>query len=159
MAAKACHGQGMGCQGQGMCCQGLPRPRHGLSMPRHVLPRHATAKAWAAKAKACAARAMLWLQWHATAKAWAAHAKACVAKAMPWLLGHSLTIGEDALGMLPTTWRFYPPRGPSSESSSSFVCIQFSDLIFGEAFGGLLVVKMGHAAYRWKSREVYFPTI
>uniref|UniRef100_A0A2N9HH28 Reverse transcriptase n=1 Tax=Fagus sylvatica TaxID=28930 RepID=A0A2N9HH28_FAGSY len=92
MAAKACHGQGMGCQGmprhvlprQCHGCQGMPRPRHGLPMPRHVLPRqchgcqgYATAKAWAAKAcqgMCCQGNAMAAKAWAATAKAWAAKA-------------------------------------------------------------------------------------
>ena len=67
--------------------------------------------------------------------------------------------GEAAPGMLPATWRSYPPRGPSTESSSIFACVLFFDLIFRAAFGGLLVLKMGHASYRRKSHDVYFPTI
>ncbi len=66
---------------------------------------------------------------------------------------------EAALGVLPTTWRSYPPRGPSTESSSIFVHVPFFDPIFGAAFRGLLVLEMGHAAYLQKGREVYFPTI
>ena len=34
---------------------------------------------------------------------------------------------------------------------------QFFDLIFEGNFGGLLVLKMGHAAYRRKAPDVYFP--
>uniref|UniRef100_A0A2N9I9W5 Senescence-associated protein n=1 Tax=Fagus sylvatica TaxID=28930 RepID=A0A2N9I9W5_FAGSY len=103
MAAKACHGQGMGCM-----------PRHVL--PRQAckawLPRHATAKAWAAKAcaaKACAAKAGMprhgchaRLPRHATAKAWAAKAwaaKACAAKAMPWLPRHATAKAWACQGM------------------------------------------------------------
>ena len=67
--------------------------------------------------------------------------------------------GEATLGVLPTTWRSYPPRSPSIESSLIFVCVPFFDRIFGEDFGGLLVLKMGHAAYIRKDHEVYFPTI
>ena len=67
--------------------------------------------------------------------------------------------GEAALRVLPATWRSYPPRGPPGESSSIFAPIQFFDLIFEAAFGELMMLKMGHAAYRWKAREVYFPTI
>ena len=61
--------------------------------------------------------------------------------------------------MLYTTWNSYPPRGPSTKSSSVFVCILFSDPIFEGNFRGLLMLKMGHAAYRRKVRDVYFPTI
>jgi hypothetical protein len=66
--------------------------------------------------------------------------------------------GEAAPCVLPATWRSYLPRGPSSESSI-FAPVQFFYLIFGAAFGGFLMLKMGHAAYRWKAHEVYFPTI
>ena len=34
---------------------------------------------------------------------------------------------------------------------------QFFDPIFEGNFGGLLVLKMGHAAYRRKAPDVYFP--
>ena len=34
---------------------------------------------------------------------------------------------------------------------------QFFDPIFEGNFGGLLVLKMGYAAYRWKAPDVYFP--
>ena len=34
---------------------------------------------------------------------------------------------------------------------------QVFDLIFEGNFGGLLVLKMGHAAYRRKAPDVYFP--
>ncbi len=50
-----------------------------------------------------------------------------------------------------TMWQSYPPRGTSGKSSSIRVFVQFSDLIFGEAVGGLLLLKMGHVGYRWKS--------
>uniref|UniRef100_A0A2N9HHW7 Uncharacterized protein n=1 Tax=Fagus sylvatica TaxID=28930 RepID=A0A2N9HHW7_FAGSY len=72
MAAKACHGQGMGC------------PRHAKAMP--WLPRLATAKAWAAKAKAWAAKACHGLR-HVPRlpRHGLPMAKACAAKAMPWL--------------------------------------------------------------------------
>ena len=57
MAAKACHGQGMGCPCQGMCCRGC----HGQGKARHGKARHAKAKARhaKAKAKACAAKAAM----------------------------------------------------------------------------------------------------
>ena len=67
--------------------------------------------------------------------------------------------GEAAPGMLPATWRSYPPRGPSTESSSIFAFVWFSDLIFGETFRGLLVAKMDHAAYCRKARDIYFQTV
>uniref|UniRef100_A0A2N9EG23 Aminotransferase-like plant mobile domain-containing protein n=1 Tax=Fagus sylvatica TaxID=28930 RepID=A0A2N9EG23_FAGSY len=57
------------------------------------------------------------------------------------------------------TWRSYPPRQPPTESFSIFVRVPFSDPIFKGSFGGLLVLKMGHAAYRRKALNVYFPTI
>ena len=78
---------------------------------------------------------------------------------MPRTASCRVARGEAALGVLASTWRSYPPRGPSTESSSIFVRVLFFDLIFREAFGGLLVLKMGHAAYRRKSHKVYFPTI
>ena len=67
--------------------------------------------------------------------------------------------GEAMRGMLPAMWRSSPPCGPSTKSSSILARVPFFDLIFGAAFGGLLVVKMGHAAYRWKASDVYFPTM
>uniref|UniRef100_A0A2N9IRR8 Uncharacterized protein n=1 Tax=Fagus sylvatica TaxID=28930 RepID=A0A2N9IRR8_FAGSY len=57
------------------------------------------------------------------------------------------------------TWRSYPPRQPPIKSSLVFVHVPFSDPIFKGSFGGLLVLKMGHAAYRRKALDVYFPTI
>ena len=56
------------------------------------------------------------------------------------------------VAILSATW-------PLRESSNIFALVQFFDLIFGAVYGGLLVLKMGHAAYCWKSHEVYFPTI
>ena len=47
-----------------------------------------------------------------------------------------------------------PPPNPPR-----FSCVPFSDMIFEDSFGGLLVLKMGHAAYRWKSLDVFFPTV
>jgi hypothetical protein len=67
--------------------------------------------------------------------------------------------GEATPSMLPATWRSYPPRGPSTESSSIFARVLFFDLIFRATFGGLLVLKMGHAAYRRKAHDIYFSTI
>uniref|UniRef100_A0A2N9I763 Uncharacterized protein n=1 Tax=Fagus sylvatica TaxID=28930 RepID=A0A2N9I763_FAGSY len=46
--------------------------------------------------------------------------------------------GEAALGVLPATWRSYPPRGLSAESSSIFVHVLFFDPISGAAVLGLL---------------------
>ena len=46
-----------------------------------------------------------------------------------------------------------------TESSSIFARVPFSDPIFEGSFGGLLVLKMGHAAYRRKALDVYFPTV
>jgi hypothetical protein len=67
---------------------------------------------------------------------------------------------DDAARAIPlTTWRSYPPRSPSTESSSVFAHVPFFDPIFKGSFGGLLVLKMCHAAYRWKALDVYFPTI
>ena len=40
-----------------------------------------------------------------------------------------------------------------------FLRVPFSDPIFEDSFGGLLVLKMGHAAYLRKSLDVYFPTV
>uniref|UniRef100_A0A2N9I9H7 Senescence-associated protein n=3 Tax=Fagus sylvatica TaxID=28930 RepID=A0A2N9I9H7_FAGSY len=122
MAAKACHGQGMGqlprqvpwlprqCHGQGMGC---PRPRH--------VPRHAMAKACPCQGMCCqgmpccmgcqgmpccqgqgmCCQGMPWpsqgmLPRHA-AKACAA--KACAAKAMPWLPRHATAKAWAAQGM------------------------------------------------------------
>ena len=51
------------------------------------------------------------------------------------------------------------PRGPSSKSSSIRAFVQFSNPIFRVAFGGHLVLKIGHVGYRWKALEVYFPMI
>ena len=51
-------------------------------------------------------------------------------------------------------WQSYPPRQPPTKSSSIFVRVPFSDPIFEGSFGGLLVLKMGHAAYRRKALEV-----
>jgi hypothetical protein len=76
-------------------------------------------------------------------------------RASPWREAHD----GGALGLLSATWRSYPPRGPSTESSSIFVRVLFSDLIFEGNFRGLLVLKMGHVTYRRKDRDVYFPTI
>ena len=75
--------------------------------------------------------------------------------ASPWRTAHD----GGALGVLSAMWRSYPPRGPSTESSSVFARVLFSDPIFEGNFGGLLVLKMGHVAYRRKAHDVYFPTI
>uniref|UniRef100_A0A2N9FY01 Uncharacterized protein n=1 Tax=Fagus sylvatica TaxID=28930 RepID=A0A2N9FY01_FAGSY len=48
---------------------------------------------------------------------------------------------------------------PFSESSSVFAHVPFSDPIFEGSFGGLLELKMGHAAYLRKALDVYFPTV
>ena len=48
---------------------------------------------------------------------------------------------------------------PPSESSSVFARVSFFDQIFEGSFGGLLVLKMGHAAYRLKAIDVFFPTV
>uniref|UniRef100_A0A2N9HZ94 Zinc knuckle CX2CX4HX4C domain-containing protein n=1 Tax=Fagus sylvatica TaxID=28930 RepID=A0A2N9HZ94_FAGSY len=48
-----------------------------------------------------------------------------------------------------------PPPNPPRFSCA----YPFSDPIFEGSFGGLLVLKMGHAAYRRKALDVYFPTI
>ena len=61
---------------------------------------------------------------------------------------------HGARGVLFATWRSYPPRGPSTEFSSVFTRVPFSDPIFGGNFGGLLVLKMGHAAYPQKALDV-----
>ena len=47
-----------------------------------------------------------------------------------------------------------PPTNPPW-----FLRVPFSGPIFGGCFGGLLVFKMGHAAYRQKALDVYFPTL
>ena len=51
------------------------------------------------------------------------------------------------------------PRQPPTESSSVFVRVPFSGPIFEGSFGGLLVLKMSHGAYRRKALDVYFPMI
>ena len=51
------------------------------------------------------------------------------------------------------------PRQHLSESSSVFARVSFFNPIFEGSFGGLLVLKMGHAAYRRKALDVYFPTV
>ena len=51
------------------------------------------------------------------------------------------------------------PRQPPTRSSSIFARVPFFDLIFEGSFGGLLVFKIGHAAYRQKSLDVFFPTV
>ena len=67
---------------------------------------------------------------------------------------------DDAVRFVqPAMWHSYPPRSPSTESSSVFACIPFSDLIFKGSFGGLSVLKMGHASYRRKALDVYFLVI
>ena len=48
------------------------------------------------------------------------------------------------------------PHQHLSESSSVFARVSFFDPIFEGSFGGLLVLKMGHAAYRRKALDVYF---
>jgi hypothetical protein len=53
--------------------------------------------------------------------------------------------GDAAPRVLPATWRSYPPRGPSGESSLIRAPIQFSNPIFKATLGGLLVLKMDHA--------------
>jgi hypothetical protein len=78
---------------------------------------------------------------------------------MPHVASCRAALGDAALGMLPATWRSYPPRGPSTESSPFFARVLFFDPIYGAAFGGLLVLKMGHAANLRKARDVYFPKI
>uniref|UniRef100_A0A2N9EIV6 Uncharacterized protein n=1 Tax=Fagus sylvatica TaxID=28930 RepID=A0A2N9EIV6_FAGSY len=62
-----------------------------------------------------------------------------------------------ARAIVHATWRSYPPRQPPTESSV-FARVPFFDPIFDGIFGGLLVLKMGHAAYRRKALDVYFPT-
>ena len=47
-----------------------------------------------------------------------------------------------------------PPPNPPR-----FSCVPFYDPIFEGIFGGLLVLKMGHATYRWKALAVFFPTV
>ena len=47
-----------------------------------------------------------------------------------------------------------PPPNPPR-----FSRVPFSDMIFEDSFGGLLVLKMGHAACRQKALDVYFPTV
>ena len=49
------------------------------------------------------------------------------------------------------------PRQPPSESSSVFARVPFFYQIFEGNFGGLLMFKMGYAAYRQKSYDVFFP--
>ena len=51
------------------------------------------------------------------------------------------------------------PRQQLLESSSVSVCISFFDPIFEGSFGGLLELKMGHAAYLRKALDVLFRTI
>jgi hypothetical protein len=79
----------------------------------------------------------------------------CTPRTGPWRTArdHAAQVVQLA------TWQSYPPHGPSTESSSVFVRVPFSDPIFESNFGGLLVLKMGHAAYLQKSLDVYFPTI
>ena len=42
---------------------------------------------------------------------------------------------------------------PCGTSNNSSICmpVQFFDPVFEADFGGLLVLKMGHAGYRWKA--------
>uniref|UniRef100_A0A2N9IMC4 Aminotransferase-like plant mobile domain-containing protein n=1 Tax=Fagus sylvatica TaxID=28930 RepID=A0A2N9IMC4_FAGSY len=51
------------------------------------------------------------------------------------------------------------PRQQLLESSSVSVCVSFFDPIFEGSFGGLPELKMGHASYRRKDLDVFFPTI
>uniref|UniRef100_A0A2N9HGF0 Senescence-associated protein n=1 Tax=Fagus sylvatica TaxID=28930 RepID=A0A2N9HGF0_FAGSY len=75
MAAKACHGQGMGCPCQGMCCQG------NAMAAKAWLGCHGQGMGCPCQGMCCQGNAMAAKACHATAKAWAAHAKACAAKA------------------------------------------------------------------------------
>ena len=67
-------------------------------------------------------------------------------------------------GMVPRELQGMPrgslilPRQPPTKSSV-FVCVPFSDPIFEDSFGGLLVLKMAHVSYRRKFLDVYFLTI
>ena len=80
---------------------------------------------------------------------------------MALFIGGVAHLAQDhgARGMLSATSRSYPPRSPSTESSSVFACVPFSDPIFRGNFGGLPVLKIGHAAYRQKALNVFFPMI
>ena len=51
------------------------------------------------------------------------------------------------------------PRQHISEFSSVLVRVSFFDPIFEGRFGGLLELKMGHAAYLRKALNVLFPTV
>ena len=51
------------------------------------------------------------------------------------------------------------PRQPPTKSSSIFARVPFFDPIFEGGFGGLMVLKMAHAAYRRKALNVFFPTV
>jgi hypothetical protein len=44
-------------------------------------------------------------------------------------------------------------------TSSILVRVFFFDLIFEGSFGGLLELKIGHAAYRRKALDALFPTV
>ena len=81
--------------------------------------------------------------------------RGCTPRVGPWRVAHD----HGARVVQLATWQSYPPRGPSTKSSSVFAGVPFSDPIFGGDFGGLPVLKMGHAAYRWKALDVYFPMI
>ena len=78
---------------------------------------------------------------------------------MPRVASYRVARDDAARVIQLATWRSYPPRNPSTESSSVFACIPFSDPIFKGNFGGLLVLKMGHVAYCQKDLDVYFPKI
>ena len=78
---------------------------------------------------------------------------------MPHVASYRAARDDAARVVQLATWHSYPPRNPSTESSSVFVRAPFSDPIFEGNFEGLSVLKMGHAVYRRKSLDVYFPTV
>ena len=49
--------------------------------------------------------------------------------------------------------------GEKIETLGVLVRVPFSDPIFEGSFGGLLVLKMGHAAYLRKAHDFFFPTV
>ena len=74
--------------------------------------------------------------------------------------GHAIMARDDgAPRVRPPRGILIHPRQQLLESYSVSVRVSFFDPIFEGRFGGLPELKMGHAAYRRKAPDVYFPMI
>jgi hypothetical protein len=81
--------------------------------------------------------------------------KPCTPRAAPSCAAHD---GPARVVVLPRGSLILPRQQPL-ESSSISVRVPFFYPIFGGSFGGLLELKLGHAAYRRKALDVLFLTI